>query len=161
MADTQQPEHEDQAHKDKPKRRYTLYSLAGAYLLYLVYEMIADIKDGTATNLAFAVISCILFGAAGIAFLVYAWRMTKKQKEAELAELEETRRKEAEAARQAELDAQNDRHFLDDYTAPEENTQDDDSSDERHFLDEGYDPNTDEDLGSEENEEKEQDAART
>lgn len=117
MADTDPSEHTTESGPQKKSRHYTLYMVAGAYLLYLVYEMIVDIQEGTISNLPMAIISSVVFGAGGILLLLYAWRMTKKQKEAENAELEEIHRKEAEEKKQAAPDTQEEHHFLDDYDA--------------------------------------------
>ena len=64
-------------------RRYGIYCAAAAYLLYLVYGVIADIKSGASSNVPFAVGIAVFFSVAAFAILFYACKSSKAEKAAE------------------------------------------------------------------------------
>ena len=61
-------------------RRYSFYYAASAYLLYLVYGMVADIKNGVSENTAVSVAAAIFFAVAAGGIAWYAWRGSKAEK---------------------------------------------------------------------------------
>lgn len=65
-----------------------MYYAAAVYLLYLVYGLVADIKNGGSENVAASIVAAVFFTFAAAAIALYARRKSKaeareKQKEAE------------------------------------------------------------------------------
>lgn len=89
-------------------RRYSFYYAASAYLLYLVYGMVADIKNGVSENTAVSVAAAIFFAVAAGGIAWYAWRGSKAEKLAAEKAAREEREKaiaESEAAESEETAA--------------------------------------------------------
>ena len=64
-------------------RRYGIYYAASAYLFYLVYGTVADIKSGASSNVPFSVGIAVFFSAAAIVILLYAYKKSEAEKAAE------------------------------------------------------------------------------
>lgn len=85
--------------KNKPVRnnslRYNFRMIAGFYLLYLTYKMIADIVNGVATAIkpVFGILIAVAFAAFGIFIIIDAYKKMKqeKKKQQEDAEAEKNR----------------------------------------------------------------------
>ena len=72
--------------KIQNRNRAALLAIAGAYVLYLAYEMVRDQMNGASSMaLWVCILAVIFFAAAGIAVLVFAWKVyrTKDKEEDE------------------------------------------------------------------------------
>lgn len=70
-------------------RRYALYWAASAYLLYLVYGLVRDIKSGVSDNVPFSIGIAAFFSAAAVVISLYAWKKAKEEKAEEKKALKE------------------------------------------------------------------------
>ena len=102
-------------------RRYGIYYAAAAYLLYLVYGVISDIKNGVSDNVPFSVGIAVFFSVAALAIFFYAYKGTKAEKLAEEKKAAEARRRAL-----AEDDAEEEAESLEE----EENAPQDEDADE-------------------------------
>ena len=71
--------------KIQNRNRATLLALAGAYVLYLAYELLKDQVNGNSSmELWVCILAVAFFGISGIAILIYAWKIYRtKDKEEE------------------------------------------------------------------------------
>ncbi len=60
-------------------RRYGLYYAASVYLLYLVYGLVSDLKNGQSDNPAVSVAAAVFFVAAAAAIALYARHKSKME----------------------------------------------------------------------------------
>ncbi len=62
--------------KMQNRNRASLLAIAGVYVLYLAYEMVKDQVNGKSTMaLWLCIVAVAFFGIAGIAVLIYAWKI--------------------------------------------------------------------------------------
>ena len=63
--------------------RSSLYAVAGAYLVYMAYELLKGLIDEVPTTMprAVQILVMVLFTGIGIALLVFAWKVWKKGRE--------------------------------------------------------------------------------
>ena len=62
--------------KIQNRNRATLLAVAGGYVLYLAYEMVRDQLNGSSSMaLWVCILATAFFGIAGIAVLIYAWKV--------------------------------------------------------------------------------------
>ena len=65
------------------KSRASLLGIAGAYLIYISYQLLKSLIDGEPTSMPRWVLILAIAGFAviGVAVIFYAWRVWKKGKE--------------------------------------------------------------------------------
>ncbi len=63
--------------------RSSLIAIAGAYIIYLAYELLKNLIDNVPTTMprVVQILAIVLFAGAGIALLVFAWKIWKKGRE--------------------------------------------------------------------------------
>ena len=63
--------------------RSSLFAIAGAYVIYMAYELLKNLIDNVPTTMPrwLQILAIVFFAGAGIALLVFAWKMWKKAKE--------------------------------------------------------------------------------
>jgi hypothetical protein len=62
--------------------RSSLYAVAGAYLVYMAYELLKGLTDNSPTTMprAVQILVIVLFTGIGITLVVFAWRIWKKER---------------------------------------------------------------------------------
>ena len=63
--------------------RSSLMAIAGGYIIYLAYELLKNLIDNVPTTMprVVQILAIVLFAGAGIALLVFAWKIWKKGRE--------------------------------------------------------------------------------
>ena len=63
--------------------RSSIFAVVGAYLIYMAYEMLRDMINQVPTTMprVVQILAIVLFAGAGIALLVFAWKIWKKGRE--------------------------------------------------------------------------------
>ena len=63
--------------------RSSLIAIAGAYILYLAYGLLKNMLDNVPTTMppVVQILAIALFTGAGIALMIYAWKIWKKGRE--------------------------------------------------------------------------------
>ena len=58
-------------------------AIAGGYIIYLAYELLKNLIDNVPTTMprVVQILAIVLFAGAGIALLVFAWKIWKKGRE--------------------------------------------------------------------------------
>ena len=76
------------------KRRSLFYALAGAYLIYLAYELAIGISTQTGKEQIVSVIGAIVFGGIGIFLIVQSivkgYKISKEEKQQSLEQEDDT-----------------------------------------------------------------------
>jgi len=63
---------------NNPKNRASLIAIAGAYMLYIAYELFTGRNaPGSSMTPTVAILFCVLFVLLGLGVLFYAWRVWK------------------------------------------------------------------------------------
>ena len=74
-------------------------AIAGGYMIYLAYELLKNLLDNVPTTMprVVQILAVIFFTGAGIALLVFAWRIWKKGREDQDQNPVDLEKQEAEA----------------------------------------------------------------
>lgn len=77
-------------------RKYGLYYAAAVYLLYLVYGLVADLKNGESDNPVVSIVAAVFFVAAAAVIALYARHKSKLEAEAQTEENQAEKKQETE-----------------------------------------------------------------